>query len=76
MNSFKEFAFKKLGYLEFNGDFNTQFKRQKTDIFIKIAYVRSGGIVKIDFEEFMLEKDAFFFINPGQFLRSVKTAQD
>ncbi len=67
MNSFKEFAFKKLGYLEFNGDFNTQFKRQKTDIFIKIAYVRSGGIVKIDFEEFMLEKDAFFFINPGQF---------
>lgn len=72
MNNFIEFAFKKLGYIEFNGDFDIQFNRQKTDIFIKIAYIRSGGIVKIDFEEFRLEKDAFFFINPGQFFELSK----
>lgn len=67
MNNLEEFAFKKLGYFEFNGDFAAQFNKQQTDVFIKIAFVRSGGIVKIDFEEFRLEKDAFFFINPGQF---------
>lgn len=69
MARFKEFAFKKFGYLDFKHNFSELSLLKDLDPFIKIAFVRSGGLVRIDFQNFQLAQDAFFFISPGQYYR-------
>lgn len=67
MPYFKEFSLKRFGCLDFNGDLSSQLEEKDLTSFIKIVYVKAGGLVKIDFETFELSNDAFFFINPGQY---------
>ncbi len=66
MTHVRQFAFKKVGYVDFHNPSN---QRDPLDIkdFIKIVFIKAGGHVIIDFEEYYLKQDAFFFINAGQY---------
>ncbi len=67
MDSFKQFAFKKFGYFDFNRDISEQLMKQDFSGFIKIIFLKAGGKVVIDFTEYKTIKDALFFINAGQY---------
>lgn len=67
MGKFKQFAFKKFGYLDFDQDFSTRAAATELDHFIKIFFIRAGGKVVLDFKQYELEEDALFFINAGQY---------
>lgn len=67
MAHFKQFTFKKFGYLDFAGDLSYQLSQSDYKKFIKIVFVKAGGHIIIDFEEYRLQQDAFFFINAGQY---------
>jgi AraC-like DNA-binding protein len=66
MNHFRQFAFKKFGYFDFQEDLNEQMALQDLTDFIKIVFVKAKGYVVIDFKKYHLREDALFFINPGQ----------
>ncbi len=67
MTKLKQFSFKKFGYFDFH--FNLSDKLVENDLkgFIKVAFIKSGGHAIIDFKEYHLKKDAFFFINTDQY---------
>lgn len=67
MAAFKEFSLKKFGCTGLEKRKAGPAILNEPDDFIKIVYLKAGGSVKIDFEQFNLEQDAFFFISPGQF---------
>jgi AraC-like DNA-binding protein len=67
MAHFKQFTFKKFGFFDFQHDILDQLKLNDYASFIKIAFVKAGGRVVIDFTEYQLEQDALFFINVGQY---------
>jgi AraC-like DNA-binding protein len=67
MAGFKQFSFKKFGYLDFEHDYTAQLQKKDYAEFIQILFVKAGGRAVIDFKEYLLQQDALFFINPGQF---------
>lgn len=67
MDHLKQFTFKKFGYLNFHLNLTSQLSKYDLKDFIKIAFVKAGGHAIIDFKEYHLQKDAFFFINIGQY---------
>lgn len=67
MAGFKQFSFKKFGYLDFEHDYNAQIQKTDYSEFIQILFIKAGGHAVIDFKAYDLKQDALFFINPGQF---------
>ncbi|MDQ6903467.1 MAG: AraC family transcriptional regulator, partial [Bacteroidota bacterium] len=67
MGYFKQFSFKKFGYFDFNLNFSDMLDENDLKGFIKVAFVKVGGHAIIDFKEFNLKQDAFFFINTDQY---------
>jgi AraC-like DNA-binding protein len=67
MDHFKQFTFKRFGYLDFNNHFSEQLPHLDLNSFIKIIFIRAGGKVMIDFKEYDLGQDALFFVNAGQY---------
>lgn len=67
MAGFRQFTFKKFGYLDFKNDYTAQLQRKDYAEFIQILFVKASGQAVIDFKEYNLQQDALFFINPGQF---------
>ncbi|SFD74175.1 AraC-type DNA-binding protein [Chitinophaga sp. CF118] len=67
MHRFKQFAFKKFGYFDFDKSPADQIAEHDIDWFIKIVFIQAGGVVVVDFKEYRLEQDALFFINSGQY---------
>ena len=67
MEHFKQFAFKKFGYFDFHFDFASKLVENDLKDFIKIVFIKAGGHAIIDFKEYHLKKDAFFFINTDQY---------
>ena len=67
MARFKQFAFKTFGYFNLPASAPSEIGEADFRGFIKIAFIRTGGRLIVDFKEYQLEDDALFFINPGQF---------
>ena len=67
MDYLRQFSFKKFGYLPFHFNLASQLLQHDFENFIKVVFVKAGGHVTIDFKEYHLQKDAFFFINTGQY---------
>jgi len=67
MAHFKQFAFKKFGFFDFENNILDQLKLNDYSGFIKIVFVKAGGRVVIDFNNYQLDQDALFFINVGQY---------
>jgi len=67
MAHFKQFAFKKFGFFDFQQDIRQKLQEGDYSGFIKIVFVKAGGKVVIDFTDYQLEQDALFFINVGQY---------
>ena len=61
MRSLKQFDFKKFVFMEFNHDLSEQLLQHNLKGFIKIFFIKAGGHAIIDFKEYLLEKDGFFF---------------
>lgn len=66
MPHFKQFAFKTIGYINLGQGNPNQIEQQDEKSFLKIVFVKAGGHVIIDFQEYHLQQDAFFFISTGQ----------
>ncbi|WPU99184.1 helix-turn-helix transcriptional regulator [Mucilaginibacter sp. cycad4] len=75
MSGFKQFSFKKFGYLDFHQDYAAQMQRGDYTEFIRILFVKAGGHAVIDFKEYQLNRDALFFINKGQYHKLDDTCQ-
>ncbi len=73
MTHVRQFAFKKVGYVDFHNPSN---QRDPLDIkdFIKIVFIKAGGHVIIDFEEYYLKQDAFFSLMPDNTIGSMIAA--
>lgn len=69
MEKIRQFSFKRFGYLDFEQNISSETAGMELDGYIKIAFIRAGGKVTIDFDEYHLAQDAFFFINAGQFYK-------
>lgn len=67
MARFKEFTFKKFGYLDFDQNFQAQTTAMDLSPFIKIIYLKAGGKAIIDFKEYQTGEDALFFVSNGQY---------
>lgn len=67
MARFKQFAFKKFGYFDFDHDLSTQLLQQDFTGFIKVVFLKSGGHAIVDFKEYQFKQDALFFINADQY---------
>lgn len=67
MTQLRQFAFKKFGYADFHHDLSSQLEMLNIKDFIKIVFIKADGHVIIDFQEYHLKQDAFFFINAGQY---------
>jgi len=65
MNRYKQFAFKKIGLCDFS--YISSINPADLSGFVKVLFVRAGGRVTIDFQDYKLREDALFFISPGQF---------
>lgn len=66
MTHYREFAFKKIGYINFTDyKHNTNIVQDNTS-FLKIIFVKAGGHIVVDFQEYRLNQDAIFFISFGQ----------
>ena len=63
----KHFSFKKFGYLYFQNNLSAQLTQQDLSDCIKVVFVQAGGHVVVDFTEYHLTQDAFFFINTEQY---------
>ena len=61
-----QFAFKKIGYQNLSGTLpaNTLLTLHS---FIKIVFLKAGSHAIVDFKEYHLAQDGFFFINAGQY---------
>ena len=66
MEEYRQFAFKKFGYFDFNNDILEHLARQDYNSFVKIVFLKAGGNAVIDFTEYKVDKDALFFIIEGQ----------
>jgi AraC-like DNA-binding protein len=69
----KEFNYKKFGHielpqLEFDGNAFSPFHEH-----IKILLLPAGFHLKVDFQEFVLEKDALLFVNPKVVIHPIST---
>ncbi|PUZ27787.1 AraC-type DNA-binding protein [Chitinophaga costaii] len=69
MAHFRQFAFKQFGYFDFYHNLPNQLAQQDYKSFVKIVFLKAGGHVVVDFQEYQLEQDALFFINAGQYYR-------
>lgn len=65
----KEFEYKKIGYLEFGHTEDDPFADPFFRNFIKIIFLKKGSNILIDFNDYQLEHDTVFFINPGQLFK-------
>lgn len=75
MHRFKQFAFKKFGYFDFENSPVDQIAEHNVDNFIKIVFVKAGGVVVVDFKEYALQQDALFFINSDQYYQFNESCQ-
>lgn len=69
MSHFKQFSYKEFGYFDFASNLSVELDRQDYSGFILIVFVKAGGHAIIDFQEYDIEQDTFFFINAGQHFR-------
>jgi len=67
MIEYKEFSFKKIGYTDLHKYNANTILNQTEKSFLKIVFVKAGGHVVIDFNDYKLEQDAIFFISMGQY---------
>ncbi|MDJ1500783.1 helix-turn-helix transcriptional regulator [Xanthocytophaga agilis] len=67
MSHFRQFSFKQFGYFDFNFDIQEQLQKKDFKEYIKIVFFKAGAQVVVDFTEYILEQDALFFINAGQY---------
>ncbi|EDM34323.1 transcriptional regulator, AraC family protein [Pedobacter sp. BAL39] len=75
MMRLKHFEFKRFGYLEFSGDLPGLLAQYDYQPFVKVVFVKNGGKVVIDFQEYSLTKDSVFFINAGQYYQFGQTCE-
>ena len=71
----KEFNYKKFGHIELmqlqaDGNTFTPFHEH-----IKILFLPAGFHLKVDFQEFLLEKDALLFVNPKVVIQPISTGK-
>jgi len=66
MDHFKQFTFKKFGYISIEHSEVQPFNQSRFQDFIKVVWLKAGGVITIDFKEYTLTNDAVFFINAGQ----------
>jgi len=66
---FKQFTFKKFGYLPIGNTDSQAFNQSRFKDFIKVILVKAGSRITVDFKEYSLGRDALFFINAGQWYR-------
>jgi len=67
MAGFKQFTFKKFGYLDFDKNLTGHLLEKEYKTFIKIFFVKAGGRAVVDFKEYDLRQDTLFFVNAGQY---------
>lgn len=67
MLHYKQFTFKKFGYFDFHHNLVEKLAEIDLKGFIKVIFMKSGGHAIIDFKEYYLEQDAFFFVNTDQY---------
>ena len=67
MPHFKQFSFKKFGHFDFHLNLADKLVENDLKGFIKVVFIKAGGHAIIDFKEYQLKKDAFFFINTDQY---------
>lgn len=60
----KEFSYKQFGNLEFTQENFDESKLLSVHEHIKILFIPKGNKVKVDFQEFVTEKDSLLFLNP------------
>lgn len=66
MINFRQYSFKKIGCLELaDCDKDSPLLNQDKE-YLKVIFIKSGGSITIDFQEYELKQDAFFFINKDQ----------
>ncbi len=63
---FKEFAVKHFGYFDLGADEGRPAPEARYNEAVKVAYIKAGGTVVIDFKEYNLEHDALFFVSEAQ----------
>ena len=66
LSNFKQFAFKKIGYQMLFKTAIPQPLLFNDKEFVKIIFLESGAFITIDFEDYHLKQDAFFFVNSSQ----------
>ena len=66
LSNFKQFAFKKIGYQVLYNTDTPQPLLFNDKEFVKIIFLESGAFITIDFEDYHLQQDAFFFVNSSQ----------
>ncbi len=66
MPKFKQFSYKKFGLLQLNGSNPDVASGQDLNNFIKVVFLKKGAEIMVDFKSYILEEDALFFVNGGQ----------
>jgi len=69
MSQFKQFSFKKFGYLKLQGIETDLSVTETLKDFIKVVFLKRGAEVMVDFKNYNLEQDSLFFVNAGQFFQ-------
>jgi len=69
MSQFKQFSFKKFGYLKLQGIETDLPVTETLKDFIKVVFLKRGAEVMVDFKNYNLEQDSLFFVNAGQFFQ-------
>jgi len=69
MSQFKQFSFKKFGYLKLQGIETDLSVTETLKEFIKVVFLKRGAEVMVDFKNYNLEQDSLFFVNAGQFFQ-------
>ncbi|MCC8407436.1 AraC family transcriptional regulator [Mucilaginibacter sp. UR6-1] len=67
MARYKQFAFKQFGYFDIGAEQNEFALHPDFAGSVKVAFVKAGGNVTVDFKGYQLEQDALFFISAGQY---------
>ncbi|OOQ58129.1 helix-turn-helix domain-containing protein [Mucilaginibacter pedocola] len=69
MPAFKQFSFKKFGYIDIVAGTPAPTAAAEYEQYIKVLYIKAGGRVIVDFKEYDLGQDALFFVHEAQVLK-------
>lgn len=65
MEQFKQFAFKKIGVVDLE-DTGGSYELSGYQEYVKIFFIKAGGKMQVDFNEYELEQDSLFFLSSNQ----------